>query len=195
MVCPDLPFHFHFLHYELGSSQPRHSFDTAIDQSQLRQTHSAIHLGAHEFEKRPVPVPKSASINEPPRSPAASLLVPIPITISPATPDAEKIESMGSAGDYDEKDKDDEKKEKKDKKTVGSIPMKMKRSSSSERDRRSSETGRPKKVQQVQQMLKSQVHKGRAGITAVSRKIGHGVTKNGGMRRSTSTPGMYSKRS
>ncbi|KAF9530120.1 hypothetical protein CPB83DRAFT_201136 [Crepidotus variabilis] len=170
-----------------ASSQARQSFDgtrRSMDQhSQLRRTHSSIHLGAHEFEKGAPPEPASASINEAPNSPTASLLAPIPITISPATPDAEKIEAMGGITDND-KERDDERK----KKNVTTIPIKMKRSSSSERDGRSSDATKTKKVQQVQQILKDQVHKGRAGITAVSKKIGHGVTKNGGLRKSSSTP-------
>ena len=40
------------------------------------------------------------------------------------------------------------------------------------------------------QMLKGSVHKGRAGISAVGKKIGHGVARNGVLRRSTSNPGM-----
>lgn len=37
-------------------------------------------------------------------------------------------------------------------------------------------------------MLKNRVHKGRAGITTISRKIGNGVVKNGSMKKFTSTP-------
>lgn len=49
------------------------------------------------------------------------------------------------------------------------------------------------KKEKVQQMLKNRVHKGRAGITAVSRKIGHGVSKHHQLqlRRTNSTPGMF----
>jgi hypothetical protein len=68
----------------------------------------------------------------------------------------------------------------------GTLYPKIKRSMSSERG-----TGDTSKSKKVQQMLKNRVHKSRAGITAVSRKIGHGVVKNGGLRRSTSTPGAY----
>ena len=46
------------------------------------------------------------------------------------------------------------------------------------------------KKEKVQQILKNRVHKGRAGITAVSRKIGHGVSKHHQLRRTNSTPGM-----
>jgi len=114
-----------------------------------------------------------------------SLVAPIPITISPATPDAERIEAMAigsSAGsEHGREDRLDM-----EKKHGTSQQMKPKRSSSSERDGRGDTT----KTKKVQQMLKEQVHKSRAGITAVSRKIGHGVTKNGSLRRSTSTPGL-----
>jgi len=48
------------------------------------------------------------------------------------------------------------------------------------------------KKEKVQQILKNRVHKGRAGITAVSRKIGHGVSKHHQfqLRRTNSTPGL-----
>ncbi|KAF8173314.1 hypothetical protein BJ912DRAFT_1024889 [Pholiota molesta] len=68
----------------------------------------------------------------------------------------------------------------------GTLYPKIKRSMSSERG-----TGDTSKSKKVQQMLKNRVHKSRAGITAVSRKIGHGVVKNGGLRRSTSTPDFH----
>ena len=68
---------------------------------------------------------------------------------------------------------------------VDSLHPKGKRSLSSDR----SGTGDTSKSKKVQQMLKNRVDKGRAGISAVSRKIGHGVGKNG-VRRTNSTPGM-----
>jgi hypothetical protein len=79
----------------------------------------------------------------------------------------------------------------KEKKTSSESKHKR-RSSSLERERTAgTDASRPKKVQQVQQILKDRVHKGRAGITTVSRKIGHRVSRNGGLRRSNSTPGIY----
>lgn len=120
-----------------------------------------------------------------------SLLVPIPITISPATPEGEPVEVLVIRGTNEgEKEKEKNKKEKdeeKEKKGANGMPSKSKRSTSSERIARSGDTTKTKKVQRL---LKDQVHKGRAGITAVSRKIGHGVTKNGPLRRSNSTPSM-----
>ncbi len=68
---------------------------------------------------------------------------------------------------------------------VDGLHPKGKRSLSSDR----SGTGDTSKSKKVQQMLKNRVDKGRAGISAVSRKIGHGVGKNG-VRRTNSTPGM-----
>lgn len=52
-----------------------------------------------------------------------------------------------------------------------------------------SSTGR-----KVQQMLKSRVHKSHARITTISRKIGHGMVRNGGasIRRTISAPGEFS---
>jgi len=77
----------------------------------------------------------------------------------------------------------------KDKKTSSESKHKR-RSSSIDRERAAgADASKSKKVQQMQQILKDRVHKGRAGITTVSRKIGHRVSRNGGMRRSNSTPG------
>ena len=76
----------------------------------------------------------------------------------------------------------------KEKKTSSESKHKR-RSSSVERERTAgTDAFNPKKVQQI---LKDHVHKGRAGITTVSRKIGHRVSRNGGLRRSNSTPGTY----
>jgi len=96
------------------------------------------------------------------------LIIPIPITISPATPDeqsrnfpAEKKFSMD--GGNVEKDE----------------PLKLKRSFSSDRD-----TSKSKKMQQ---MLKNQVHKGHARISTISKK----VVRNGTLRRTNSTPDFH----
>ena len=58
------------------------------------------------------------------------------------------------------------------------------------KDGRSSSDGAGKKVQQ---MLKARVHKGQEKISTISRKIGHGVVRNGGLnlRRTNSAPGSY----
>jgi hypothetical protein len=95
--------------------------------------------------------------------PPQNHLQPIPITISPAPPEPEPRTSS----------------EKPEKKNYGGL--RVKRSSSIDRD-----TSTSKKVQQ---MLKNRVHKGRAGITTISRKIGSGVVKNGSLKKSSSTPG------
>lgn len=44
----------------------------------------------------------------------------------------------------------------------------------------------------VQQMLKNRVHKGQEKISTISKKIGHGVVRNGNLRRSHSAPGKVS---
>ena len=44
----------------------------------------------------------------------------------------------------------------------------------------------------VQQMLKNRVHKGQAKISTISRKIGHGVVRNGHLKRASSAPGKVS---
>ncbi|KZT18342.1 hypothetical protein NEOLEDRAFT_1143513 [Neolentinus lepideus HHB14362 ss-1] len=63
-----------------------------------------------------------------------------------------------------------------------------KRSSSFDKER-DSLSGR-----KVQQMLKSRVHKGQARISTISKKIGHGVTRNGvvnHLRRTNSAPNFH----
>lgn len=92
---------------------------------------------------------------------------PIPITISPASPDLDTRF-------------DDQVIEEQEKKTPDGSRT---RSASIDRD-----TSKSKKMQQ---MLKNRVHKGQAKFTAVSRKIGHGVVRNGPLRRSNSSPGVY----
>jgi hypothetical protein len=152
-------------------------------------TQPSDHLGAHDLEKKVYP---DRNLTSPLGGTLESLLVPIPITISPATPEGETVDVLVVRGTNEgEKEKEKNKKEKdeeREKKIANGIPSKLKRSTSSERNARSSDTTKTKKVQRI---LKDQVHKGRAGITAVSRKIGHGVTKNGPLRRSNSTPSMF----
>ncbi|OAX33790.1 hypothetical protein K503DRAFT_725395 [Rhizopogon vinicolor AM-OR11-026] len=57
------------------------------------------------------------------------------------------------------------------------------------KDRRSSDRAGKK----VQQMLKARVHKGQEKISTISRKIGHGVVRNGALnlRRTNSAPDFY----
>jgi hypothetical protein len=127
---------------------------------------------------------------------------PIPITISPATPTTTEGHFHGIDPLVDPLD--DVLSEKSgggggEKKTANGL--KVKRSSLS-MDRGSDTMKSNKKVLQVQQMLKDRVHKGRQGITAVSRKIGHGVVRGhhrrfgpqgrgiGVLRMTNSTPGM-----
>jgi len=97
-------------------------------------------------------------------------LQPIPITISPASPDPEPHPARTSS----------EKSEKND----GGLSVK--RSSSIDRD-----TSPSKKAHQ---MLKNRVHEGRAVITTISRKIGSGVAKSSSLKRSSSTPGQFFSR-
>ncbi|KAG6372063.1 hypothetical protein JVT61DRAFT_8771 [Boletus reticuloceps] len=43
----------------------------------------------------------------------------------------------------------------------------------------------------VQQMLKNRVHKGQAKISTISRRIGHGVVRNGNLKRANSAPDFH----
>lgn len=124
--------------------------------------------------------------------PTQVLLAPIPITVSPATPTTDNMHDVAhspegalseKSGETREKDKDREKEKDKEKGKVNGL--RVKRSISIDRG----DTSKSKKVQQI---LKDRVHKGRAGISAVSRKIGHGVSKHHHLhlRRTNSSPGM-----
>ncbi|KAG6819512.1 hypothetical protein H0H93_011170 [Arthromyces matolae] len=47
------------------------------------------------------------------------------------------------------------------------------------------------KSKKMQQMLKNRVHQGRARVTTISRKIGHGVVRSGTLKRANSTPDFH----
>jgi hypothetical protein len=95
------------------------------------------------------------------------LIIPIAINILPATPDVpQRRASADNPMDLTLLSGQDEKP-----------------SSSTDRDRDMS------KGKRVQQMLKNRVHKGQSTISTFSKKIGHGVVRNGSLRRSISTPG------
>ncbi|KAF9467554.1 hypothetical protein BDZ94DRAFT_1155674 [Collybia nuda] len=120
----------------------------------------------HQIHNTPVAIPAAALSEKMPRNDLQP--IPIPITISPATPDDEVPPRRSSS-------------EKNEKKTPGGL--RVKRSSSIDRD-----TSKSKKVQQ---MLKNRVHKGQARITTISRKIGSGVVRNGSLKRSNSAPDFH----
>jgi len=178
----------------IESFHPRQSIDgpqRSTDQlSQIPETDQSMpsqHLGAHDVKKKVYP---ELGISVPPLSNDDNeSLAPIPITVSPATPDGEEIKLIVINGTNEgekekEKEKEKPKKEKdKEKKHASDVMPKSKRSFSFEQENRGDTT----KTKKVQKIFKDQVHKGRAGITAVSRKIG----RNGGLRRSNSTPSMF----
>ena len=169
----------------LASDRARHSFEgpqRSVDQlSQMQAVMSSRHLGAHDTEQKTVYPEMDAAA--PPLSvniEKAESSVVIPITVSPATPDGEEIEVVLINGTSEaEKEKERPKKERKN---SADWTSKSKRSMSSEGENRNDTT----KTKKVQQMFKDKVHKGRAGITAVSKKIG----RNGGLRRTNSTPSI-----
>ncbi|KAJ7764907.1 hypothetical protein B0H16DRAFT_1526168 [Mycena metata] len=125
----------------------------------------------------PQPQPTSAA---PVNDDALVAPMPIPITISPATPDevsrnfspehkqlGEKIpEEIANGG--------------------GATNVNGARHRSLSIDR--GDTSNSKKLQQ---MLKNRVNKGQARISTISKKIGSGVVRNGNLRRSNSTPDFH----
>lgn len=118
--------------------------------------------------------------------PSQLVLAPIPITISPATP-TENVHDTPQTPEsvLSEKGGETREKDRGDKEKGRMNGLRVKRSLSIDR------VGDTSTSKKVQQMLKQHVHKGRAGISAVSRKIGHGVSKHHQMhlRRTNSSPG------
>lgn len=68
------------------------------------------------------------------------------------------------------------------------FPFSMDEKESLKDKRSSSVDGTGKKVQQ---MLKARVHKGQERITTISRKLGHGVVRNGYLKRTNSAPDFH----
>ncbi|KAF5368047.1 hypothetical protein D9758_004500 [Tetrapyrgos nigripes] len=96
--------------------------------------------------------------------------IPIPITISPATPEANTPKTNGNG----EEEKD---------------PMQ------SPTLLETRDASKPKKMQQKLKsqvgQVKSQVQKSGVRISTISKKIGHGVVRNGGLRRVSSTSDLH----
>ncbi|KAF8630555.1 hypothetical protein AX17_005367 [Amanita inopinata Kibby_2008] len=104
--------------------------------------------------------------------------MPIPITVSPATPAAEKPTKFENQ--QEEKEEKGKERDSLDKKSLS----RHKRSMSTDR-------GDSSKSKKVQQMLKTGVHKGQERITTFSKKIGHGVGRGGNLRKTNSTPDLH----
>ncbi|KAG1743800.1 hypothetical protein EDB19DRAFT_1697006 [Suillus lakei] len=68
------------------------------------------------------------------------------------------------------------------------FPLNMDEKESLRGRRSSSADGTGRKVQQ---MLKARVHKGQEKISTISRKIGHGVARNGNLKRTSSAPDFH----
>ncbi|KAG7085583.1 hypothetical protein E1B28_003136 [Marasmius oreades] len=146
-----------------NSIDGNHSADMKLrSPSELALTAPTSHSGHEKLSHEPGEKTEQSPLSQ---TASDSLQPPIPITVSPATPDATEKTSFDQS-------------EKADKETV-------KRTLQPERERDSS---KPKKMQQ---MLKNHVHKGSARISTISKKIGHGVVRNGPLKRSNSTPGKY----
>ena len=114
----------------------------------------------------------------------------IPITISPASPIVTR--EVWSSGFENGKDRDREKDQGKGRKSLNNA-FRPKRSISVdvERGGNNNRSDGQKSKKNVGQMLKGSVMKSRAGITAATKKLGHGVVRHGGLRRATSTPGSF----
>jgi hypothetical protein len=153
--------------------------DSAIPPSMMNKTFTTSHTQV------PLSVSATAPVNTSPAQESQLQLpvAPIPITISPATPTLDPVNDTSSHLDEVLSEKNGSSNEKEKTKLGG---LRVKRSISMDRG----DITKNKKVQQVQQMLKARVHKSRAGITAVSRKIGHGVSKHHQLhlRRTNSSP-------
>lgn len=139
--------------------------------SQAGHEVKAIHDAAAEQSQGQSPHRPSLS-----NTSSTELQPPIPIMISPATPD-------GTGSPANGQNPLDVKKEKRKEIESDNVSDKHLRISAHTHDRDAS------KSKKMQQKLKSQVHKGSARISTISKKIGQGVVKNGSLRRSNSTPG------
>ena len=117
----------------------------------------------------------------------------IPITISPATPiitGAEVVSCASGKGKGRDRGKGQGKDQGKEKRTLNNA-FRPKRSTSIDIERDNNRVDGQRSKKNVGQMLKGSVMKSRAGITAATKKLGHGVVRHGGLRRSTSTPGSF----
>ncbi|KIK96970.1 hypothetical protein PAXRUDRAFT_137268 [Paxillus rubicundulus Ve08.2h10] len=147
----------------LGSESQLRSSTDTGSRSAATQTGSSVLVPA-AWETQIEPNIEFSGLLEPSSAQlSATALRPPPITVTPATP-ADADRRFPTAADAQEK---------------------AKRSLSMDRD---SSTGK-----RVQQMLKNRVHKGQEKISTISRRIGHGVVKNGSLhlRRTTSAPDFY----
>lgn len=142
---------------------------TPIDSTQMYQTQ--------------IPVNESSDLET-----NTSIMDPIPITISPATPIVSDSGVEVTASGADALEKGNDQGRGKEKRTLNNS-FQAKRSTSIDIESNRLDVNKSKK--NVSQMLKGSVMKSRAGITAATKKLGHGVVRHGGLRRSTSTPGSF----
>ncbi|KAJ3986517.1 hypothetical protein F5890DRAFT_984310 [Lentinula detonsa] len=145
------------------------ALSTSATNSQVGHEVNVIHdVAAEQGQEQSQPRPSLSNTN------STELQPPIPITISPATPDGTaNVTSLVMD------------KEKKKEVETDNVSERRLRVSAHTHDRDAS------KSKKMQQKLKSQVHKGSARISTISKKIGHGVVKNGSLRRSSSTPDFH----
>jgi len=129
----------------------------------------------------------STSNADPNRLAALELAAPPPITISPASPEVAHHEAGTSYTDsVAEHGRNNLGMTPAEKKGALSALGRARRSSSLDRDKgKGGEASASKKMQQI---LIKNVQKGQMRISAVGRRIGNEITKNG-LRRSNSTPG------
>ncbi|KAF8907603.1 hypothetical protein CPB84DRAFT_1768330 [Gymnopilus junonius] len=200
-----------------ASSQTRHSLDDTNAALPIDVAETELQTGSlpsvpydlgRDLEKAAKPtsskrltlsLSKKVSKTDASPLPSNTLVIPVGIKISPATPELEpevqrqlelvesaqahNAESLLETGDVREIVRE----KGKEKSQLNGFGTRQKRSLSIDRDNR----GDSSKSKKVQQILKGSVHKGRAGITAVSKKIGHEIARNGVLRRSTSNPDFY----
>jgi tetratricopeptide (TPR) repeat protein len=168
----------HHLHYDQHQHQhqyQQHSYLGApTDNTQVHQTQTSVN-GSSDLETN------------------VSITDTIPITISPATPiitGEEVVSSASEKGKWRDRGKDQGKDQGKEKRTLNNA-FRPKRSISIDIERDNNRVDGQRSKKNVGQMLKGSVMKSRAGITAATKKLGHGVVRHGGLRRSTSTPGSF----
>ncbi|KAF5331811.1 hypothetical protein D9611_008907 [Ephemerocybe angulata] len=179
----------------LGNGNGRRSLDVSTGNVSSISVNALAEVRATESRRAQGGIRHGGEVQEPSVSSSASTEgaepAPPPITISLATPDGESVpravDDRRSIRSYAGSEK----------RSIGQgHPSqgqgRSRRSASLERTEKDKDKdGLIDKSKKVQQMLKSRVQKGHMRISAVGRKIGHGVTRPGSLRRSNSTPDFH----
>ncbi|KAF5364728.1 hypothetical protein D9757_012498 [Collybiopsis confluens] len=121
---------------------------------------------------------------------SAELQPPIPIMILPATPDGTGSANGNGGLGFDAVEEKTEYVEKREN-PMGSVDFLPDNSLHVQTQAAVSHDRDASKSKKMQQKLKSRVQKGGVRISSISKKIGHGVVRNGSLRKFSSTPDFH----